>query len=71
MVYMDLGHASFIKSPDDGQYYIIYHGNTNKDIPKGIEWWEDRIIFIQPFSWNSDGTPNFGEPINPKTKNKK
>ena len=49
-----VGHASFTKSPDGSQDWIVYHGM--KDYELG---WADRTIRTQEFGWNSDGTPNF------------
>ena len=52
-----VGHCSFVKSPDDSEDWIIYH--TKKDTIPG---WE-RDVRLQPFRWNADGTPNFGQAI--------
>lgn len=53
------GHNGFFKSPDGTEDWIIYHarnlpdgGSTNYRNPR-----------IQKFTWNSDGTPNFGIPV--------
>lgn len=53
------GHNGFFKSPDGSEDWIIYHarnlpngGNTNYRNPR-----------IQKFTWNTDGTPNFGTPV--------
>jgi hypothetical protein len=54
------GHASFTKSPDGSQDWIVYHAHANPTIFN-----EDRVIRIQPFTFNSDGTPNFGQPVPP------
>lgn len=59
------GHNGFFKSRDGSQDWIIYHarslpngGSTNYRNPR-----------IQQFTWNADGSPNFGTPvdINEKT----
>lgn len=50
------GHSSFVKSPDGTQDWIVYHART--DTGRG-----GRQVRIQPFTWNTDGTPNFGTPI--------
>src|SRR5690606_12956604 len=54
-----VGHNGFFKSPDGTEDWIIYHarnlpdnGNTNYRNPR-----------MQKFSWNTDGTPNFGVPV--------
>jgi GH43 family beta-xylosidase len=52
-----VGHCSFVKSPDDTEDWIIYH--SKKSTTPG---WE-RDVRMQPFKWNTDGTPNFGEAI--------
>lgn len=50
------GHNGFTVSPDGTEDWIIYHGLTNKNVGK-------RYLFMQKFTWNDDGTPNFGEPV--------
>jgi GH43 family beta-xylosidase len=50
------GHASFTTSPDGTENWIVYH--TKKSTEPG--W--DRSIFMQPFTWGEDGTPQFGAP---------
>ena len=52
-----VGHCSFVKSPDNTEDWIIYH--SKKSTTPG---WE-RDVRMQPFNWNSDGTPDFGEAI--------
>ncbi|MEI7422183.1 MAG: glycoside hydrolase family 43 protein [Prolixibacteraceae bacterium] len=52
-----VGHCSFVKSPDNSTDWIIYH--SKKSTKPG--W--DRDVRMQPFKWNADGTPVFGEPI--------
>ncbi len=52
-----VGHCSFVKSPDNTEDWIIYH--SKKSTTPG---WE-RDVRMQPFIWNIDGTPNFGEAI--------
>lgn len=54
---LGVGHCSFTKSPDGTEDWIIYH--SKKTIQPG--W--DRDVRMQPFTWNADGTPNFGTPI--------
>jgi len=51
------GHASFTKSPDESEDWIIYHTAKHK----GAGW--DRNIRMQKFNWNEDGTPCFGYPV--------
>jgi len=54
-----VGHNGFFKSPDGTEDWIIYHarnlpdnGDTNYRNPR-----------MQKFTWNTDGTPNFGIPV--------
>jgi GH43 family beta-xylosidase len=56
-----VGHASFTKSPDDTEDWIVYHTKVSPD-----PGW-DRLIHIQPFTWHEDGSPNFGVPVAPQT----
>ena len=52
-----VGHCSFVKSPDNTEDWIIYH--SKKTTKPG---WE-RDVRMQPFTWNADGTPDFGTPV--------
>jgi GH43 family beta-xylosidase len=54
------GHASFTKSPDGSEDWIVYHAHANPALFN-----EDRVIRIQPFTFNGGGTPNFGQPVPP------
>jgi GH43 family beta-xylosidase len=56
------GHNSFFKSPDGRQDWILYHANS---LP-GQGCGKFRSPRAQQFSWNKDGTPNFGEPVKEK-----
>ncbi len=51
------GHASFTKSPDGTEDWIIYHSAKHP----GAKW--NRETRMQPFTWDSDGKPVFGEPV--------
>ncbi len=53
------GHNSFFKSPDGTEDWILYHANSRPGQGCGRE----RSPRAQPFSWNPDGTPNFGAPV--------
>ena len=53
-----VGHASFTVSPDGTEPWIVYHSKTQT-----APGWDDRVIRMQKFTWNSDGTPNFGTPV--------
>jgi GH43 family beta-xylosidase len=52
-----VGHASFTTSPDSTEDWIVYH--TKVDPSPG--W--NRVIRTQKFTWNADGSPNFGSPL--------
>jgi len=53
------GHNSFFKSPDGKQDWILYHANSEPG--QGCGW--HRSPRAQPFTWNADGTPDFGTPV--------
>ncbi len=53
------GHNGFFQSPDRTQYWIVYHANVEPH--QGCNGF--RSPRAQPFSWNPDGTPNFGTPV--------
>jgi GH43 family beta-xylosidase len=53
-----VGHASFVKSPDQTEDWIVYHAKT-----VSTDGWSDRNIRVQKFTWNADDSPNFGLPI--------
>ncbi|WP_206609768.1 family 43 glycosylhydrolase [Paracnuella aquatica] len=61
------GHNGFFKSPDGKEDWIIYHANPQP----GLGCADRRSPRMQRFSWNADGTPNFGEPVNIATKLKR
>ena len=52
------GHNSFVKSPDQTEDWLIYHARDT-----AIHSWEGRTARAQKFTWNADGTPNFGRPV--------
>lgn len=52
-----VGHASFTRSPDNKEWWIVYH--SKKDTKPG--W--DRDVRAQKFTWNSSGMPVFGIPV--------
>ena len=53
------GHNGFFKSPDGKEDWIIYHANPEPGEGCG----NHRSPRIQRFTWNADGTPNFGTPV--------
>lgn len=52
------GHNGFFKSADGKEDWIIYHANSETGQGCGVS----RSPRIQRFTWNADGTPNFGVP---------
>ncbi|HEY0016377.1 MAG TPA: glycoside hydrolase family 43 protein [Longimicrobium sp.] len=52
-----VGHASFTQSPDGTEDWIVYHAKTG-----ATPGW-DRVIRMQKFTWNADGSPSFGLPV--------
>jgi len=52
------GHASFTRSPDGTQDWIVYHSAR----VSGSGW--DRVVNAQPFTW-AGGVPVFGAPVSP------
>jgi GH43 family beta-xylosidase len=52
------GHNGFFKSPDGTEDWIVYHANDSAG--GGCDM--NRSTRAQKFTWNSDGTPNFGTP---------
>jgi GH43 family beta-xylosidase len=53
------GHNSFFKSRDGKEDWILYHANANPGDGCGNK----RTPRAQKFTWNKDGSPNFGTPI--------
>ena len=59
------GHNGFATSPDGTEDWLVYHA---KDRPWPVaqgrrDVGSRRTVRIQRFTWNADGTPNFGRPI--------
>jgi GH43 family beta-xylosidase len=52
------GHNGFFKSPDGTEDWIVYHANDSAG--GGCDM--NRSTRAQKFTWNADGTPNFGAP---------
>jgi GH43 family beta-xylosidase len=53
-----VGHCSFVKSLCQTEDWIVYHSKSS--LRHG---WRDRDVHAKPFSWGSDGFPDFGEPL--------
>jgi GH43 family beta-xylosidase len=52
-----VGHACFTKSPDGSEDWMVYHACITAS-----DSYQPRYVCMQKFTWNSDGTPNFGAP---------
>jgi GH43 family beta-xylosidase len=57
------GHNSFTVSEDGTQDILIYHARDYKEIEGDPLWDHNRHTRAQIFTWNEDGTPNFGVPV--------
>ncbi|MFE6619064.1 family 43 glycosylhydrolase [Streptomyces sp. NPDC057740] len=53
------GHNGFFTSPDGTENWIVYHANSASNGGCG----NGRTTRAQEFTWNADGTPNFGTPV--------
>jgi GH43 family beta-xylosidase len=53
------GHNGFFKSKDNSEDWIIYHANNQ--VGQGCG--NARNPRMQKFTWNTDGSPNFGAPV--------
>ncbi|WP_327745628.1 family 43 glycosylhydrolase [Streptomyces europaeiscabiei] len=53
------GHNGFFTSPDGTENWIVYHGNNSANGGCG----NGRTTRAQKFTWNADGTPDFGTPV--------
>ncbi|HEX6342576.1 family 43 glycosylhydrolase [Umezawaea sp.] len=53
------GHNGFFTSPDGTEDWIVYHANDSAS--GGCDM--NRSTRAQRFTWNADGTPNFGTPV--------
>jgi GH43 family beta-xylosidase len=49
------GHASFVKSPDGTEDWIVYHARTAPGAARDVR--------TQPFTFGSNGLPQFGDPV--------
>lgn len=63
------GHISFIPSPDNTEWYMLYHARS---VPNGnVGGIELRSPRLQKISWDKNGMPVLGKPIKNKVKIKK
>jgi GH43 family beta-xylosidase len=53
-----VGHCSFVKSLCQTEDWIVYHAKSSRK-----QGWEDRDVHAKRFTWNSDGFPDFGNPL--------
>ncbi|MEU4484429.1 family 43 glycosylhydrolase [Streptomyces purpurascens] len=53
------GHNGFFTSPDGTENWIVYHANSSANGGCG----NARTTRAQKFTWNADGTPDFGTPV--------
>lgn len=56
------GHNSFTVSADGTEDILVYHGRNYKEIDGDPLYDPNRHTRAQAFTWNEDGTPNFGIP---------
>lgn len=56
------GHNSFTVT-EDGQDVLVYHARNYKEITGDPLYDPNRHTRAQIFTWNEDGTPNFGVPV--------
>ncbi|GAA2525281.1 glycoside hydrolase family 43 protein [Winogradskya humida] len=52
------GHHGFFTSPDGTQDWIVYHAKTTS-----VFTYDNRTTRVQRIGWNTDGSPNLGEPL--------
>lgn len=52
-----VGHASFVKSPDGTEDWIVFHAKRDRN-----PGWR-RGVFMQPFRWTNNGLPSLGQPV--------
>jgi len=57
------GHGNFFTSPDGTESWMAYHANNSTS--GGCD--TNRTTRAQKFTWNADGTPNFGVPVSLST----
>ncbi|OAB48317.1 family 43 glycosylhydrolase [Paenibacillus antarcticus] len=57
------GHNSFTRSSDDTEDIIVYHARNYTEIDGDPLYDPNRHTRAQVFTWNLNGTPNFGFPV--------
>jgi GH43 family beta-xylosidase len=56
-----VGHCSFTQSPDGTEDWMAFHAKRDTN----PSW--DRVIHVQPFAWDPNGRPVFGQPTDAGT----
>ena len=56
-----VGSNGFFQSPDGTQDWIVYQGKDTD--ASGNDTYSHRTTRAQQFTWNGDGSPNFGSPV--------
>lgn len=56
------GHNSFTTTQDGQQDLLVYHARNYTEIEGDPLWDPNRHTCVQPFNWNDQGFPVFGEP---------
>jgi len=59
------GHNAFTTSPDGSEDWLIYHAYSDSTV--NTCFGNQRSMRMQKFSWGSDGTPVFGQPVSSGT----
>jgi GH43 family beta-xylosidase len=59
----NVGHCSFAKSLCQSEDWLIYRSKSNR-----LPDWEHRDVQAAPFTWTSDGFPEFDLPLPPARK---
>lgn len=54
-----VGHNCFVRSPDGTEDWLVFHAKTETR----PNW--KRVIHLQRFTWDADGLPVFGRPVDP------
>ncbi|RKP48936.1 hypothetical protein D7Z26_21510 [Cohnella endophytica] len=57
---MNPGVPSVVKSPDGTEDWLVYHACNG---PENCNGWNEQSMRAQKFTWNANGTPNFGTPL--------
>ncbi|WP_025021135.1 glycoside hydrolase family 43 protein [Ligilactobacillus equi] len=57
------GHNSFTVAEDGETDLMVYHCRDYTEIKGDPLYDPNRHTLVKPFTWNEDGTPNFGKPI--------